>query len=212
MAAYCTQQQKSYLAVSTELQKATVGDTKPLIILSSLLPGDLFTDKALVVSCKLGNKGEIKTCSLLDIGATGIEFIDEKMPRYVCHVLKILFLPLAKPKLLKEFDEKPAKPIMYAIYSMLTVQSHSKLLVFMLVILLSQYPIILGKPWMQKHGIILDMSCNKLTFWPGHCKHSKIRKLLVPSAKEPHAKPHAERHAPTLKSIEPTLATAIKTT
>ena len=30
--------------------------------------------------------------------------------------------------------------------------------------LLGQHPIILGKPWMQKHGVILNMSCDKLTF------------------------------------------------
>ena len=42
---------------------------------------------------------------------------------------------------------------------------------------------------MQKHGVILDMSCDKLTFWPGHCQHSRVKKLLVLTVKaEPHAK------------------------
>ena len=36
---------------------------------------------------------------------------------------------------------------------------------------LGQHPLIFGKPWMRKHGVILDMSCNKLIFWPGHCQH-----------------------------------------
>ena len=112
----CTKPRRPYSAVSAELQKATVEDTKPLIILSSLLPGDLFTDKALVVPCKLGNKGEIKTRSLLDTGATGIGFIDKEMACHVCHVLQILILPLAKLKPLKKFDKKLAKPITHAIY------------------------------------------------------------------------------------------------
>ena len=51
---------------------------------------------------------------------------------------------------------------------------------------------------MQKHGVILDMSCNKLTFWLGHCQHSKASiskdKLLVSPVKE---------LAPTLKANEP---------
>ena len=63
MAAYCTQQKRLYLSISAALQEATVRSCeKPLIILSSLLPGDLFTNKSLVLSCKLDNKSEIKTC------------------------------------------------------------------------------------------------------------------------------------------------------
>ena len=80
-----------------------------MIISSSLLPGDLFTDEALVVSCTLGNNSEISSHSLLDTGATGVAFIDETMARHVCNVLKISFLALAKPKPLKGFDGKPAR-------------------------------------------------------------------------------------------------------
>ena len=88
----------------------------PLIISSSLLPGDLFTNEALVVPCTLENRGQIQTRSLLDTGATGIAFIDEEMARNVCHVLEIFIIPLAKPKPLKGFDGRPARPITHAIY------------------------------------------------------------------------------------------------
>ena len=64
---------------------------KPLIILLLSLPGDLFTDEALVVLCTLGNHNEISSHSLLDTGATGVAFIDEAMARHVCNVLKIFF-------------------------------------------------------------------------------------------------------------------------
>ena len=63
---------------------------------------------------------------------------------------------------------------------------------------------------MQKHGIILDMSCDKLTFWPGHCQHSggrqatNVKKLLAQIQKEkPHAEPHAEPRAKPANSITP---------
>ena len=142
-----------------------------------------------MVPCMLGSRAQIETRSLLDTGATGIAFIDETMARHVCEVLKISFLPLAKPKPLKGFDGKPARPITHAIYPTLTVQGHSELLAPMLVTSLGQHPIILKKPWMQKHGVILDMSCDKLTFWPGHCQHSGASvksedKSLVPPVKE----------------------------
>ena len=116
------------------------------------------------------------------------------MARHVCHVLQISFLPLAKSKPLKRFDEKPAWPITHAIYPTLTVQGHFELLVSMLVTSLGQYLIILGKPWMQKHGVILDMGCNKFTFWLGYCQHSRVKRSLVPAVK---------RLAPTQKSKEP---------
>ena len=139
-----------------------VKDTKLLIILSSLLPGDPFTNEALVVSYKLGNKDEIKTRLLLDTGATSIRFIDKEIARHVCHVLQISFFPLAKPKPLKRFDRKLAWPITHVIYLTLTVQSHFKLLAFMLVISLGQHLINLSKPCIQKHGVNLDMRCDKL--------------------------------------------------
>ena len=69
----------------------------------------------------------------------------------------------------------------------------------MLVTLLGQHSIILEKPWMRKHGVILDMSCDKLTFWPGHCQHLGAKKsenkLVVPPVKKLASK--------TLKISEP---------
>ena len=48
---------------------------------------------------------------------------------------------------------------------------------------------------MQKHGVILDMSCGKLTFWLSHCQHSNIEKLAAPPVKKLASK--------TLKTNEP---------
>ena len=117
-----------------------------MIILLSSLPGDLFTDEALVVLCTLDSRTQIETHSLLDIGATGVAFIDKTMTRHVCDVLKISFLLLTKPKPLKRFNGKSATPTTHAIYLTLTVQGHFELLAPMLVILLGQHLIILGKP------------------------------------------------------------------
>ena len=98
-----------------------MGSEKPLLISASNLPGNLFTDEALVVACSLGKINEIKTTSLLDTGATGIAFIDLTMARHVCDILQISFIQLAKPKLIRKFDGKPAPSITQAIYLTLTV-------------------------------------------------------------------------------------------
>ena len=153
------------------LTKVAVGGEKLLLISASSLPGDLFTDEALVITCSLGRMNEIKTTSLLDTGATGIAFIDLAMARYVCEILEISFIQLAKPKLIREFNGKLAPSITHAIYLILTVQGYTKLLAPFLITKLSQHLLILGKPWMRKHGVILDMSCDKFIFWPRHCQH-----------------------------------------
>ena len=155
---------------------------KPFIVSSSSLPGDLFAEKALVASCMLGNNGEIKTTALLDTGATGYSFVDPAMARRVCDDLAIEPIRLSKPKAIRGFDGKRAPDVTHAIYPTMTVQDHREMVTSMLITKLGQHQIILGKPWMRKHGVILDMRNDRLSFWPGHCQHTK-----------PHAKPsHAE--------------------
>ena len=122
-----------------------MGGEKLLLISIFSLPGNLFTDEALVVACSLGRMNEIKTTFLLDTKATGITFIDLAMAHHVCEVLQISFIQLTKPKPIREFDGKPAPPITHAIYSTLTVQGHTKLLALFLIIKLGQHSLILGK-------------------------------------------------------------------
>ena len=75
------------------------------------------------MQCNLGNQGEIQICTLLDTGATGIAFINKKIACYICEVLQISSIKLAKPKSVKGFDDRLAKPIIYAIYPTLTIQA-----------------------------------------------------------------------------------------
>ena len=144
--------------------KVAVGSEKRLLISVSSLLRNLFTDEALVVACSLGRMNEIKTTPLLDIRAISIAFIDLAMARHVCEVLQISFIQLAKPKPIKGFNGKPVPPITYTIYLTLTVQGHTKLLASFLITKLGQHPLIFGKPWIRKHGVILDMSYDKLIF------------------------------------------------
>ena len=37
---------------------------------------------------------------------------------------------------------------------------------------------------MRKHSVILDMSCDKLGFWPGHCEHSDIKRKTSTAEKK----------------------------
>ena len=74
------------------LTKVTMSGEKLLWVFVSSLPGNLFTDEALVVACSLGRINEIKTTSLLDTRATGIAFINLAIAHYMCDVLQISFI------------------------------------------------------------------------------------------------------------------------
>ena len=63
------------------LTKVAKSGGQLLLISASSLPGNLFTNEALVIACSLGRMNEIKTTSLLDTGATGIAFINLVMAR-----------------------------------------------------------------------------------------------------------------------------------
>ena len=130
---------------------------KPLIVLSSLLPGDFFAKEALIASCMLGNNSEIKTTALLDTKATGYSFVDPAMARRVCNKLEIKPIWLSKPKAIRGFNGKRAPDVTHAIYPTMTMQDYRETVTPMLITKLDQHQIILGKPWMRKHGVILDM-------------------------------------------------------
>ena len=118
--------------------------------------------------------------TLADTCATGYGFIDEEFAETVCQNLEIEPQRLIKPKEIQGFDGRAAKPITHAIYPTLTVGTHTESLAPLLITKLGNHPMILGRPWMKKHGVIIDMTNNSLAFWPGHCTHIRATSPLSP--------------------------------
>ena len=133
---------------------------KPLIVSLSTLPSDFFAEEALLATCTLRNNSEIKTTALLDTEAIGYSFVDPAMARRVCDELGIEPIRLSKPKAIRGFNGKQAPSVTHVIYPTMTVQDHRETTTPMLITKLGQHQIILGKPWMKKHGVILDMRNN----------------------------------------------------
>ena len=129
-----------------------------------MLPSDFFGKETLVTLCVLENNSKIKTTALLDIGATGYFFIGLTMARHVCNKLEIEPIRLSKPKAIQSFDGKQAPKITRAIYPTMTVQDYRETVTPMLITKLGQHQIIFGKPWMRKHGVILDMRNDQPSF------------------------------------------------
>ena len=81
-------------------------------------------------------------------------------------------VPLSQPRNVRGFDGNVSpNPITHALYPILTVQNHTELTTPMLITSLGQHQIILGKPWMNSHGVVLDMQFDQLSFKPGACDH-----------------------------------------
>ena len=170
-----------------------------MLISSTSLPGDLFAAEPLLTSCILSSEGKQtrRIDVLLDTGATGVGFVDYDTARALCTYLHFSFVQLVKPKPLRGFDGTMARAITHAIYPNMLIQDHFELTAPLMVTKLGQHPIILGKPWMHKHGVLLDMFYEKLIFRPTLCKHTHSEPLL------PHAKPiFIKDHSPET-STEP---------
>ena len=140
----------------------------------------MFTDEPFVHACTLGNRNEIKLDALLDTGATRHAFIDESMVRTICEQLQIEPQKLTKPKPVRGFDGRRAPNITHAIYPTMTMQDHRENLLPLLITKLGQHGMILGKPWMRKHRLLLDMKDDKIMFWPEHCTHPGAPGLPTP--------------------------------
>ncbi len=84
--------------------------------------------------------------------------IHTKLVNKVCKKLKIQFISLTKEKLIWDYDEKLFKKVItYKILLNLTIKSHKKLIMSMLIVNIEHHEAILSKLWMNKNEILLNM-------------------------------------------------------
>jgi len=127
---------------------------------------DLFASKPLTTEYVLfSDEISYSLKSLIDTEAADYSFINELIAQNVCDHLQIESLSLIKFKSIRKFDDHYAKKLItHAIYSNLTVQDHMKRFVSMLITWLSQHQMILGKTWMNKIEVMIDMRNDRLQF------------------------------------------------
>ena len=119
-----------------------------------------------------GERRHILEDLLVDCGCTGTHTVINKaiVPK-IYEKLGIQPIPLSTPKPLRGYNDKLSKkPITHFILPALIVNGHRESTCPMLIAPL-QHDMILGKPWMNKHGVLLDMLRDKLLFVPGRCTH-----------------------------------------
>ena len=120
-----------------------------------------------------------KIQALIDISTYDYAFIDSIAAHSLCELFLILPILLIKSKLIWEFNEKHSISITRQILIGLQVTDHSKLSCLLLIIMLSQHDLILEKTWMNYHGVLLNMSADKLHFLLRRCDHSEVSTVIL---------------------------------
>ena len=110
---------------------------------------------------------------LIDTGYTGAyTIINKTLILDVCSKLNIKPLPLSKPKPLRNYDGKLLKKLItHFILPSLTINGHKERLYPILITPLGHHSVILGKPWMNKYGVLLDIIRDKILFVSGRCEY-----------------------------------------
>ncbi len=91
--------------------------------------------------------------------------IHDKLVNKICQKLEIQSILLAKEKLIWDYDEKLVrKTIIHKILLNLTIKSHKKLTMSMLIIDIEHHEAILSKFWMNKNEILLNMRHDTIVF------------------------------------------------
>jgi len=104
--------------------------------------------------------------SLIDSDFVVYTLIHDKLVDKVYQKLKIQFILLAKEKLIWDYDEKLVrKTITHKILLNLTIESHKKLTMSMLIADIKHHEAILSKLWMNKNEILLNMRHDTIVFF-----------------------------------------------
>jgi molybdopterin/thiamine biosynthesis adenylyltransferase len=108
---------------------------------------NLFDDASVIVDCTLNHENENQYQIRVMINNDCIQyfFIDINIAHKVCESLSISLLKLNKSREVKEYDERRDKDITHVIYSLMTIQNHTKSSTSMMIIKLDQHLIILRK-------------------------------------------------------------------
>ncbi len=116
--------------------------------------------------------------------------IHDKLIDKICQKFEIQFILLAKKKLIWNYDEKLArKTITHKILLNLTIKSHKKLTMSMLIADIKHHEVILSKLWTNKNEILLNMKHDTIIFSisvfliSSNMKHSSwLQSTLISSA------------------------------
>ena len=102
---------------------------------------------------------------LVDTGCTAYGLIHTSLVPEVCETLGIEPMKLVKPKRIRGYNGQISKSsITHALHPGLTIQGHRETTMPLLIADIGPHAIILGKPWMNRRGLQLDMKTDTIRF------------------------------------------------
>jgi len=123
-----------------------------------LLEENYFEKSFLINVSLISQSNSFSLCSLINSDFIIYMLIHDKLVNKVCKRLEIQFILLAKEKLIRKYDEKLFKKVItHKILLNLTIKSHKKVTVLMLIANIDHHEAILSKLWMNKNEILLNM-------------------------------------------------------
>jgi len=129
------------------------------------LKENYFEKSFLINASLISQSNSFSLRSLIDSDFIIYTLIHDKLVDKVCQKLEIQFILLAKETLIREYDEKLArKTITHKILLNLTIKSHKKLTMSMLIADIEHHEAILSKLWMNKNEILLNMRHDTIVF------------------------------------------------
>ncbi len=130
-----------------------------------LLKENYFEKSFLINASFISQNNSFSLRSLIDSDFVIYMLIHDKLVNKVCQKLEIQSISLAKEKLIQDYDEKLVrKTITHKILFNLTIKSHKKLTMSMLIADIEHYEAILSKFWMNKNEILLNMRHDTIIF------------------------------------------------
>jgi len=130
-----------------------------------LLKENYFEKLFLINASLISQSNSFSLHSLIDSDFVVYMLIHDKLVDKVCQKLEIQSISLAKKKLIRDYDEKLArKTITHKILFNLTIESHKKLTMSMLIADIEHHEAILSKFWMNKNEILLNMRHDTIVF------------------------------------------------
>ncbi len=130
-----------------------------------LLKENYFEKLFLINASFISQSNSFSLRSLIDSDFVIYTLIHDKLVDKICQKLEIQSISLAKEKLIRDYDEKLArKTITHKILLNLTIKSHKKLTMSMLIVDIEHHEAILSKLWMNKNEILLNIKYDIIVF------------------------------------------------
>ncbi len=130
-----------------------------------LLKENYFEKSFLINASFISQSNSFSLHSLINSDFIIYTLIHDKLVNKVCQKLEIQSILLAKEKLTRDYDKKLVrKTITHKILLDLTIKSHKKLTMSMLIADIKHHEAILSKLWMNKNEILLNIRHDTIVF------------------------------------------------